>query len=227
MSGLAQRLVMPVVIGRRRFPSVGLLVLATIGASLLLILAATEWRHLNDEYAYWLAGSHLAAGTQIYDTTAAPGTPYAYWYPPPLAEVIAPLTAFISADAFAVAWTALLLVCLWWLAGRNLFVALALIAFLPVAVELRVRNVHLLLAVLAVLALRRSALFWVPAAALKITPILGYQLVLYRALTITPSVRFKRIFLRRFLVLFLARRLLFLVRCGMKIRIPLSMLRSM
>jgi len=173
MSGLAQRLVMPVVIGRRRFPSVGLLVLATIGASLLLILAATEWRHLNDEYAYWLAGSHLAAGTQIYDTTAAPGTPYAYWYPPPLAEVIAPLTAFISADAFAVAWTALLLVCLWWLAGRNLFVALALIAFLPVAVELRVRNVHLLLAVLAVLALRRSALFWVPAAALKITPILG------------------------------------------------------
>jgi hypothetical protein len=36
-----------------------------------------------------------------------------------------------------------------------------------------VRNVHLLLAVLAVLALRRSALFWVPAAALKITPVLG------------------------------------------------------
>jgi len=32
--------------------------------------------------------------------------------------------------------TALLLACLWWLGGRNLLVGLALIAFLPVAVEL-------------------------------------------------------------------------------------------
>src|SRR6185369_1630001 len=99
--------------------------------------------------------------------------PYAYWYPPPLAQVLAPLTAFVSADAFSVLCTALLLICLWWLGGRNLLVALALIAFLPVAVELRVRNVHLIIAVLAVLALRRSSLFWIPAAALKITPVLG------------------------------------------------------
>ena len=173
MPALAQRLVTPVVIGRRRFPSIALLVLAAIGASLLLIIAATEWRHLNDEYAYWLAGSRLADGLSPYDPAAAPNTPYAYWYPPPLAEVMAPLTGLLSADAFAVAWTVLLLACLWWVAGRNPLVALALIAFLPVAVELRVRNVHLLLGVLAVLALRKSALFWVPAAALKITPVLG------------------------------------------------------
>ena len=173
MAAVAQRLVAPVTIGTRRFPSVLLLVLAAIGASLLLIIAVTEWRHLNDEYAYWLAGSKLAEGVSPYDASAAPNTPYAYWYPPPLAQVLAPLTSFVSADAFAVAWTAVLLVCLWWLAGRNPLVALAFIAFLPVAVELRVRNVHLLLAVLAVLALRRSTLFWIPAAALKITPVLG------------------------------------------------------
>src|SRR6185369_4116298 len=99
--------------------------------------------------------------------------PYAYWYPPPLAQVLAPLTAFLSADAFSVLWTALLLICLWWLGGRNVLVALALIAFLPVAVELRVRNVHLVIAVLIVLALRRSWAFWIPAAAIKITPVLG------------------------------------------------------
>jgi hypothetical protein len=83
------------------------------------------------------------------------------------------LTSFIPADAFSVAWTALLLVCLWWLAGRNVIVALALIAALPIAVELRVRNVHLVIAVFAVLALRRSPLFWIPAAAIKITPALA------------------------------------------------------
>ena len=176
--GLAARFAGPVAVGSRRFPPIWLVVLAAIGGSLLLILAATEWRHLNDEYAYWLAGARLASGQPLYDPAAAPNTPYAYWYPPPLAQVLAPLTSFVSADPFSVAWTVLLLVCLWWLAGRNVIVALALIAFLPVAVELRVRNVHLVLAVLAVLALRRSPLFWIPAAAVKITPALS---VLYLA----------------------------------------------
>jgi len=170
---LAERLSAPTAAGARRFPPLWLVVLAAVGGSLLLILATTEWQHLNDEYAYWLAGARLASGAPLYDPTALPNTPYAYWYPPPLAQVMAPLTSFLSADAFAVAWTALLLVCLWWLAGRNVLVALALIAFIPVAVELRVRNVHLVIAVLAVLALRRSSLFWIPAAALKITPVLG------------------------------------------------------
>lgn len=173
MRAFAERLVSPVVIGTRRFPPIALLALAVLGASLLLIIATTEWRHLNDEYAYWLAGSRLAAGASPYDVAAAPNTPYAYWYPPPLAQILAPLTSVVSADAFSVAWTALLLVCLWWLAGRDVLVALALIAFLPVAVELRVRNVHLVLAVIAVFALRRSPLYWVPATALKITPVLA------------------------------------------------------
>jgi hypothetical protein len=171
--GLAGRLAAPVEIGARRLPSPLLVVLAAIGASLLVIVAATEWQHFNDEHAYWLAGARLAAGQPLYDLAAAPNTPFAYWYPPPLAQVLAPFTSFVGADVFSVAWTVLLLACLWWLAGRDVLVALALVAFLPVAVELRVRNVHLLLAVLVVLGLRRSWAFWVPAAALKITPVLG------------------------------------------------------
>jgi hypothetical protein len=167
------RLFAPLLVGSRRFPSIGLVVLAAVGAFLLAVVATAEWIHFNDEHAYWLAGARLLAGQPLYDPAAASNTPFAYWYPPPLAQVMAPLTAVLSADAFSVVWTVLLLGCLWWLGGRNVFVALALVAFLPVAIELRVRNVHLLLAVLAVLALRRSWFFWVPAAAIKITPVLG------------------------------------------------------
>lgn len=161
------------VVGSRRFPSIGLIALAAVGSFLVAVVAGTEWTHFNDEHAYWLAGARLAAGLPLYDPGAASNTPFAYWYPPPLAQLLAPLTAVLSADLFSAGWTVLLLGSLWWLGGRNALVALALVAFLPVAIELRVRNVHLLMAVLAVLALRRSWVFWVPAAALKITPVLG------------------------------------------------------
>jgi len=173
MTGLASRLTSPLTMGARRLPSPLVVLLAAIGASLLVIIGTTEWQHFNDEHAYWLAGERLVAGAPLYDLAAAPNTPFAYWYPPPLAQVLAPFTSFVAADAFSVAWTVLLLACVWWLAGRDVLVALAFVAFLPVAVELRVRNVHLLLAVLVVLGLRRSWVFWVPAAALKITPVLG------------------------------------------------------
>jgi hypothetical protein len=160
-------------IGTRRLPPPGLVLLAAIGAIFFIVIVTTSWRAFNDEHAYWLAATRLASSLPLYDPSAAPNTPFAYWYPPPLAQVLAPLTGFLSADVFSIAWTALLLGCLWWLSGRDVLVALALVAFLPVAVELRVRNVHLVLAVLMVLALRRSWLFWIPAAAIKIAPALG------------------------------------------------------
>jgi hypothetical protein len=166
-------LVAPLRLGTRQLPPPGLVILAAIGAVFLLVIATTSWSGPNDEYAYWLAAERLATGEPLYDPTAAPNTPYAYWYPPPLAQVLAPLTVVIDGPTFSLLWTVLLLACLWWLAGRDVLVALALIAFLPVAVELRVRNVHLALAVLIVLALRRSWLFWVPAAAIKLAPALG------------------------------------------------------
>lgn len=173
MAALVDLVGRPVVVGTRRLPPIGLVVLAAIGAVLLAVIVTAEWVHFNDEHAYWLAATRLWGSEPLYDPAAAPNTPFAYWYPPPLAQVLAPFTGLVSADAFSVAWTVLLLGCLWWLAGRDVVVALALIAFLPVAVELRVRNVHLVLAVLIVLALRRGWAFWIPAAALKITPVLG------------------------------------------------------
>lgn len=173
MPSRARPLFAPLIVGSRRFPPIGVVVLAVVGTFFLAVVATTEWRNFNDEHAYWLAGARLAAGQALYDLGAAPNTPFAYWYPPPLAQVLAPITQVVSAEWFSLAWTALLLGCLWWLGGRDPLVALALVAFMPVAIELRVRNVHLLIAVLIVLALRRSWAFWIPAAAIKITPVLG------------------------------------------------------
>jgi hypothetical protein len=163
----------PVTIGDRRLPPLGLVVLAGIGAVLLMVVATTRWAVPSDEHAYWLAAQRLAAGQPLYDPNAFPGTPYAYWYPPPMAQVLAPFTSFASDLAFTAAWTVLLRACLGYLADRQLLVALAMVAFVPVAVELWYRNIHLLLAVMAVIALRRNVLAWVPAAALKVTPVIA------------------------------------------------------
>jgi len=167
------------VVAGRTLPSPVLLLLAAIGLFLLLVVATTSWSMGTDEQAYWRAATRFAAGGSMYDPTATPGDAnYGYWYPPPLAQVLVPFTSFISPGLFSAIWTVLLLACLWWLGGRDLLVALALIAFLPVAIELRFRNVHLVIAVLTVQALRRSWLFWIPAAAIKVAPVLG---VLYLA----------------------------------------------
>jgi hypothetical protein len=163
----------PVEIGGRRWPSIGLLILAAIGATLLYVVATTSWQMGSDELAYWHAAQRLAAGQPLYDPSATPITPYAFWNPPPIAQLLAPFTGLITPEQFTAIWTVLLLVCLWWLGGRSPAGGLALIAFLPVAVELRTRNMHLILAVLTVLALRRSWIFWVVATALKMSPVLG------------------------------------------------------
>ena len=154
-------------------PPVWLVVLAVIGGCLLLIVAVTRWGVPSDEFAYWLAGKRLSAGEPLYDPTALPGTPYAYFYPPPIAQVLAPFTAVVPDRVYVALWTLLLVACLWWLAGRQILVALALVAFIPVAVELWYRNIHLVLAVLIVLGLRRSSVWLVVAAAIKGAPGLG------------------------------------------------------
>jgi alpha-1,2-mannosyltransferase len=150
-----------------------LLGLAVIGGCLLLIVAVTRWGTPSDEFAYWLAGKRLLAGDPLHDPTAQPGTPYAYFYPPPLAQVLAPMTAFVPDGVYVGAWTVLLLVCLWWIAGRQVLVALSLVAFIPVAIELWYRNIHLVLVVLIVLGLRRSSAWLAVAAAIKGAPALG------------------------------------------------------
>ena len=177
---LRRLFVEPVVIGQRRLPPLGLVVLAAIGASLLLIVALARWFEPTDEAAYWRAGARLLAGGSVYDPSASPGTPYAYFYPPPLAEVLAPLTGILPEWTFTTAWTVLLLTCLWWLAGRQMLVAFALVAFIPVAVELWYRNVHLVLAVLIVLAIRRWPVLFAVGAAIKIAPGLGIVYLIVR-----------------------------------------------
>ena len=162
----------PTVVGRLTLPPLGLVVLAAIGAVLLLVVALNRWATPSDEHAYWLAARRLADGAPLYDPTATPVTPYAYWYPPVLAQVLVPIALVLPELWFTAAWTLLMLGCLWWLAGRNVLVALALVAFPPVAVEFWFRNIHLVLAVLLVLSVRRGWLFPV-GAAIKLAPGIG------------------------------------------------------
>ena len=164
----------PMAVGSRTLPPLGVVVLAAIGAVLLLIVATWRWGTPTDEHAYWLAANRLWAGQPLYDPAATPVTPYAYWYPPVLAQVLVPFALLLPATWFSVAWTLLMLVCLWWLAGRDVVLALAFVAFPPVAVEFMFRNVHLVLAVLLVLGVDRGRgwLFSV-GAAIKLAPGLG------------------------------------------------------
>lgn len=157
----------------RRYPP-WLLVAAAVGASLLLVDATVRWGTPSDEYAYWLAGRNLIDGRPIYALARlGPVEPYAYHYPPPLAQLVAPVAAVVPAEVWTALWTILLLGCVFWLAGRDLIVALASIAFLPIAVELWFRNIHLPLAVLTYLGLRRWPALLGIGALVKLGPGLG------------------------------------------------------
>jgi len=163
----------PISVGRRQLPPLGLVVLATVGALLLAVVATGHWAQPNDEHAYWLAGQRLLHGEPLYDPTASSNTPFAYWYPPVVAQLVAPVSAILPSEVFSWAWLALLLGCAWWLAGSRPLPFLALIAFVPVATELWFRNVHLILAVLVVLAIRRWPVLFAVGAAIKLSPALG------------------------------------------------------
>src|SRR6186997_2477826 len=169
----AAALFAPRQVGRWTLPSPLLIVLAAIGAVLLFVVATNRWAVPSDEHAYWLASQRLLHGEPLYDPSASIVTPYAYWYPPVLAQALAPVVAILPSDAFSAAWTVLLLVCIWFLGGRTVLGGLALIAFLPVAVELWFRNIHLVLAVMVVLGLRRWPVLFAVGASIKLAPGLG------------------------------------------------------
>jgi hypothetical protein len=170
----------PSTIGGRRYPAIGLVLLAAIGASFLLVAATRSWIGPEDEHAYWLAAHRLLDGLPLYDPTATSVTPYAYWYPPPLAQVLVPVVAILPSRAFDIAWIGLLLACLLWIAGGRPMVALAMVAFLPVTIELSYMNVHLVLAALVVLAVRRWPWLFAVGAAIKLAPGLGILYLLLR-----------------------------------------------
>lgn len=150
-----------------------MLVLAAVGASLLVIVAMNRWAVPADEHAYWLAARRLIEGQPLYDPTVTVITPYAYLYPPPLAQMLVPIAYVVPSSWFSLGWIVAMGIALWWLAGRDVIRALALVAFLPVAVEFWFRNVHLFLAVLVVLGLRQWSGWFALGAAIKVSPGLG------------------------------------------------------
>jgi Glycosyltransferase family 87 len=157
-----------------------LLLLAAVGGCLLVIVAAYRWGVPADEHAYWLAARRLLDGLPLYDPNATIVTPYAYLYPPPLAQLLVPVAALVPSVAYDVLWTVGMLVALWWLAGRDLIRALALVAFPPIAVEFWFRNIHLFLAVMVVLGLRRWSGWLSIGAAIKLSPGLGIPFLALR-----------------------------------------------
>jgi Glycosyltransferase family 87 len=157
-----------------------LIALAAIGGALLAVIVAIFWQGPNDDLAYWLAAQRLVAGQPVYVTGEAAFEPYAYHYTPPLAQVLAPLTLVLPTVAYLVGYRISELLAVWFIAGRRILPMLALIAFIPVAVELRFENVHLLMAVAVVLALSRWPVLFAVAAIVKISPGLGIVYLLLR-----------------------------------------------
>ena len=157
-----------------------LLIAAAIGASLLLVVAMARWGAPSDEHAYWLAARRLLESRPLYDPAATIVTPFAYLYPPVLAQALVPVAAVVPDWLFSAGWTLAMGGALFWLAGRDVLRALALVAFPPIAVEFWFRNIHLFLAVLVVLGLRRWEGWFAIGAAIKVSPGLGIPYMLLR-----------------------------------------------
>lgn len=135
----------------------------------LRTLQIEPWDDSVDAFAYWATrGGDFYAG-------AAAGQIGAYLYSPAFAQALSPLT-LLPWPIFAGLFTALNFAVLWWLVGR---LALPLLLFLPIPLEIISGNVHLLIAGAIVLGFR-----WAPAWAFvlltKVTPGLGLVWFLVR-----------------------------------------------
>jgi alpha-1,2-mannosyltransferase len=155
-------------------------ILAAIGAILLVVVAFYRWAEPQDEHSYWLAGRHVLVGETPYDPTASVVDAYVYRYPPPLAQLLAPITAILPSNAFSWAWTGLLLGCLLWMSGGRPLISLAFIAFVPVAVELYFRNAWIPIAAILALGVVRWPWLFAIGAHLKLAPVLGILYLVLR-----------------------------------------------
>jgi hypothetical protein len=155
-----------------RIERILLLALAALGGILLVVIIGTFWQGPNDSLAYWIAAERLMAGEPIY-TGQSVVEPYAYHYPPPLAQALAPFTLVVPALLYVILYRALLLLTTWDLAGRRMLWMLALIAFVPVATELRFENVQLFMALAIVYGLGRWPWAFAIMAVIKVSPGLG------------------------------------------------------
>ncbi len=139
----------------------GYLVLAIVFVG-LRVFAIPPWADSVDAYAYW------TTRTGNFYASAETGQIGAYLYSPAFAQVLTPLVALPLA-LFTALWTAVNLAALWWLVGR---LALPLMLFLPIPLEIISGNVHLLYAVAIVLGFRYPAT-WALMLLTKITPGIG------------------------------------------------------
>ena len=124
-----------------------------------------------DAHAYYQAAAlddpYRATINGGFDAT---GGLYEYKYPPPLAQVLAPLHAIgVPWPAFFGAWTALLLVSLAWMGRRW---TLLFLLFPPVLGELWLGNLNILLGLAVVIGMRWPAA-WAFVVLTKITPGIG------------------------------------------------------
>lgn len=158
---------------RERINLVFVAVLAAVGASLLAVIVTTFWSSPGDNLAYWIAGQRLGDGQPIYATGDVAFEPYAYHYPPPVAQVLAPFTLAVPAVVYLIIYRSLMLLALWDLAGRRMLQMLALLAFVPMAVALRIENVDIFMAMAIVLGLRRWPWLFAVGTLIKVSPGLG------------------------------------------------------
>lgn len=150
-----------------------LLPFAAVGASLFAIILGTFWREAGDNLAYWIAGDRLAHGRPVYAPPEIAFEPFAFHYPPPVAQALAPLALVLPPLVFIAAYRALLLLTVWYLAGRRALPMFALLAFIPVAIALRIENVELFMAAALVLGLQRWPWLFTLGAIVKVSPGLG------------------------------------------------------
>ena len=148
----------------RRLLNDGLLLVGLLVAIdyVLLLNATPGGDEPRDVRAYW-----LAARGDLY-TRGLVGALYAYVYPPALAEALRPLAA-LPFEVFALVWRVLLVLALATMSGPLLLLALF---SPPVASEINLGNIHLLLAFVAVAGLRYPWL-WSFALLTKVTPGIG------------------------------------------------------
>ena len=124
-----------------------------------------------DAHAYYEAAAlHDPYRATINGGFDASGGLYEYKYPPPLAQILAPIRLVgVPWPLFLAAWTALLLLALWRIGGRW---TLVLLLFPPVLGELWLGNLNILLGLAVVLGMRWPAA-WAFILLTKITPGVG------------------------------------------------------
>src|SRR5689334_15261169 len=148
----------------------GLLIAGIVFAIFQVLVVQSGFPYaVYDTHSYWLAGG----SEHPYATTIASGFDdtvdlYKYRYPPPLAQVFAPLHALPLALVCGL-WIAMLFVVFLVLAGRW---APLLLLFPPTLAELFLGNVNLLIALAIVVGFRRPAA-WAIVLLTKTTPGIG------------------------------------------------------